>query len=324
MKIGIAQISSVLLNKEETIARVCTAVEEAAQGGAELVLFGEATIPAYPWWLERTNAAAFNDTLQKQLYARYVQEAVEIRLDDGGDLKPLCVLAKQRNVVIVVGTIERAVDRGGHSLYCSAVTIGNTGTIENVHRKLMPTHEERLAWAIGDGHGLRTKKVGEFTMGVLNCWENWMPLSRAALYAQGENLHIALWPGTQRNTEDITRFIATESRSFVVSVSNVMNRELLAKAHAMKPIPGYDVLIAHMDATGADWLADGGSCVSGPDGQWVVAPIVRQECIRLVEIDAARVLEERALLDPSGHYSRPDVTRLVVDRSRQNVAAFLG
>jgi len=90
--------------------------------------------------------------------------------------------------------MERAANRGGHSLYCSMVYIDGIGEIGSVHRKLMPTHEERLVWAIGDGHGLRTHKLGPFTLGGLNCWENWLPLARSALYAQGEDLHVAIWP----------------------------------------------------------------------------------------------------------------------------------
>ncbi len=130
------------------------------------------------------------------------------------------------------------------------VYIDARGKIGSVHRKLMPTHEERLVWAIGDGNGLRTHKLGPFTVGGLNCWENWLPLVRSALYAQGEDLHVAIWPGNMRNTEDITRFIARESRSFVVSVSGLMRREDICDS-----LPAADLLRDTAD----DIMADGGS-----------------------------------------------------------------
>ena len=195
------------------------------------------------------------------------------------------------------------------------VYIDAAGLVCSVHRKLMPTHEERLVWAIGDGNGLRTHKLGPFTVGGLNCWENWLPLPRAALYAQGEDLHVAIWPGSARNTEDITRFIARESRSYVVSVSGLMRREDIDES-----LPHADLLIESAD----DVMADGGSCVAGPDGEWVLEPVTGSESLSVVEIDHTRVLEERHSLDVVGHYSRPDVVSLRVNRKRQTTVEFDG
>ena len=125
-------------------------------------------------------------------------------------MRDLCYLAREKQIAIYLGMMEGAKDRGGHSLYCSAVYISNKGEIKNVHRKLVPTYEERLVWGYGDGHGLKCFQIENFTIGVLNCWENWMPLARTSLYAQGENVHFALWPGNLRNTELITyRIIST-------------------------------------------------------------------------------------------------------------------
>jgi len=193
------------------------------------------------------------------------------------------------------------------------VYIDAHGEIGSVHRKLMPTHEERLVWAIGDGHGLRTHKLGPFTVGGLNCWENWLPLARSALYAQGEDLHVAIWPGNSRNTEDITRFIAREGRSFVVSVSGIMRREDIGDE-----LPAADLLRETAD----EMMADGGSCIALPSGEWLLEPEVNVESLRVAEIDHQRVLEERHSLDVAGHYSRPDVTRLIVNRKRQTIAEF--
>ncbi len=232
---------------------------------------------------------------------------------EDGDLDDIRRVARERRIAVYLGIMERAADRGGHSLYCSMVYIDQRGTIGSVHRKLMPTHEERLVWAIGDGHGLRTHKLGPFTVGGLNCWENWLPLVRASLYAQGEDLHVAIWPGNVRNTEEITRFIARESRSFVVSVSGLMRKQDIAAS-----LPHAELLIERAD----EMMANGGSCVASPTGEWLLEPMVNEESLQVVELDHQRVLEERHSLDPVGHYSRPDVTHLVVNRKRQTTAEF--
>lgn len=140
-----------------------------------------------------------------------------------------------------------------------------------------------------------------------------MPLPRAALYGQGENLHVAVWPGNEHNTEDITRFIARESRSFVVSVSGMMHSDWIPGG-----LPHGDRICA--EANG--WLANGGSCVAGPDGEWVLEPQTEQEGLWVVELSLEQVARERQNFDPAGHYSRPDVTRLQVDRRRQKTVNF--
>lgn len=140
-----------------------------------------------------------------------------------------------------------------------------------------------------------------------------MPLARAALYAQGENLHVAVWPGNLRNTADITRFIAREGRSYVVSVSGLMHRDW---------IPATVPHAAAIRAAAPAWLANGGSCIAGPDGEWLVEPVTERETLQCADLDLERVYRERQNFDPAGHYSRPDVTHLDVDRRRQSTVTF--
>lgn len=260
--------------------------------------------------MERTDGARFESALQKSLFAHYVAEGVTI---ENGDLDSIIAAAREHQIAVYVGIMERATDRGGHSLYCSMVYISATGSVESVHRKLMPTHEERLVWAIGDGNGLRTHTLGPFTAGGLNCWENWLPLARASLYAQGEDLHVAIWPGSTSNTDEITRFIARESRSYVVSVGGLMR-----KTDIGDELPHAELLRVAADEV----MANGGSCVAAPNGEWLLEPQSGEESLYIVELDHQLVREERHSLDVAGHYSRPDVTRLVVNRKRQTTAEF--
>jgi nitrilase len=314
LTIGLVQISSVWLDRDATVAKVAHYLTAAADAGCDLAAFGEALIPGYPFWLELTDGARFNDPAQKQMHSLYLDQGVVL---ERGDLEALQLVCRTRSIATYVGIMERAPDRGGHSLYCSLVFIDHHGQIKSVHRKLQPTYEERLAWAAGDGHGLVVHPVGAFTVGGLNCYENWMPLARAALHGQGEDLHVAVWPGHVRNTTDVTRFMALESRSFVMSVSGILQPSDIASGTPLR-----DEIVAAIPASG--YFANGGSCVAGPDGTWLLEPVPHAEGLHVVVIDHARVREERQNFDLAGHYSRPDVTRLVVDRSRQAVVTFAG
>jgi nitrilase len=309
--VGLAQIAPVWLDRERTLAKILDHVHLAADRGCRLVAFGEALLPGYPFWLERTNGAVFNSPVQKDLHAHYMLNAVQI---EAGHLDPLREAASRREVAVILGCIERPAGRGGHSLYASLVYIDGAGTIRSVHRKLMPTYEERLTWSPGDGYGLRVHALGPFTVGGLNCWENWMPLARAALYGQGEDMHVAIWPGGAHNTRDITRFMALEGRSYVLSVSGLMRPE---------DFPADTPHLAEILAGRPEFLANGGSCIAGPDGQWVVEPVVGVEELIVAVLDHRQIRAERQNFDPAGHYARPDVLQLTVNRTRQSMLAWV-
>ncbi|MDA8962298.1 carbon-nitrogen hydrolase family protein [Congregibacter sp.] len=307
LNIAIAQIAPVWLNKLATIQKVEVAIEEAATQGADLVCFGETLLPGYPFWLDSTGGARFNDPKQKEIFAHYLREAVSV---ENGDLGSICKLAKEHQIAVYLGCAERAGDRGGHTIYCSLLYIDKKGVIQSIHRKLMPTYEERLVWGAGDGHGLQVHSLNNFVVGGLNCWENWMPLARSALYAQGENLHVAVWPGNTNNTIDLTRHIALENRMYVLSVSGLMRKDDIAA-----DIPQHSLIMQNA----AELMGDGGSCIAAPDGSWIVEPIVGREAVVTAAIDMGQVRRERQNFDPSGHYCRADVFELTVNRQRQTV-----
>jgi nitrilase len=303
--VALAQLTPIWLDRNATVDKSVTAITDAAAQGAQLIAFPEGFAPGYPFWVERTNGALFDSPVQKALFAHYLTQAVQI---EAGHLSPIQDAARLGNIAVMYGCIERPADRGGHSVYASLVYIDAAGAIRSVHRKLVPTYEERLVWSPGDGHGLQVHALGPFTIGGLNCWENWIPMARAALYGLGEDLHVAVWPGSDYNTCDITRFIARESRSYVMSVSSVMTCGDIPSG-----VPHRDLIIAG----GGDTLANGGSCVASPDGTWLAEPVIGVERVIVSTINHRRVREERQNFDPSGHYARPDVLQLSVDRRRQ-------
>ncbi|HTI65524.1 MAG TPA: carbon-nitrogen hydrolase family protein [Gemmatimonadaceae bacterium] len=292
---------------EEALSATRVHAERAADAGAGLIVFPETWIPHYPMWLdicERVNL--WDDAAVKRVYARYVTESVVV----GGPVtEQLGELARRLQATIVVGVSER-VDRGAGrgTLFNALLTFGTDGRLANHHRKLMPTHTERLVWGLGDGDGLTTVDASGARVGGLICWEHWMPLARQAMHEAGEDVHAAVWPQVKEMNHVASRHYAFEGRCFVLAAGSLMRAPVLPPELPIageRPAP--DGLVMH-----------GGSAIIGPDGQYVVPPVYDREEILIATLDLARTAEESMALDVSGHYSRPDCLRLVREsRGRQ-------
>ena len=310
MRVAAAQIAPVLLDRERTLAKILDYSQRAASDGARLVAFPEAVLPGYPIWLARTHGSAFNDPLQKQIHARYLDQGVEL---PGPVLDSLLEASRDLKLSMVVGVMERGRAAGRGTLYATALSIDPTGEWF-AHRKLVPTYEERLAWGPGDGYGLRVREVEGFRVGALNCWENWMPAARMALYSQGEEVHVSIWPGSPSNTRDISQFTAREGRVYVVAASGVLRAEDIPT-----DFPGREAILA----TAEDGiLQSGGSRIVAPDGTELGCLDRPEEGLVLADLDRELLDGERQNFDVAGHYYRRDVFRFEVDRRRPPAVVF--
>ena len=306
LRIASAQIAPVLFDTDATTERVVDAIAQAGAADVALVGFGECFVPGYPGWLSPGGGARFEEPEVKDAYGRYLSSGVTL---DGDHVTAMRAACREHGVTAVVGILE--LERSGGTGYCTALVLDERGEIAIAHRKLRPTYEERLVWGPGDGHGLRTFDVRGVRCSALNCWENWMPLARTALYAQGTQLHVAIWPGSDTLTRDITRFVAKEGRVFVLSAGGRMSKA---------EVPDDFALGQGLDA--AAWERNGGSAIAAPDGSWVVEPDTTTDGLVIGEVDISTVAAERQSFDATGHYSRPDVLRLSVDRRRQSSVDF--
>ena len=306
--VAVVQAPPVFLNLAASLSRAEQLVRDAARHGAGIVVFPEAWLPGYPVWLdESAGAALWNHPPAGALFRRLFENSPAF---DGPEVARLAELAEELGVDIVMGLHERR----GASLYNSVLRVA-LGAAPFIHRKIMPTYSERLIWAAADGSSLRAWDTPHGPMGTLICWEHWMPLARAAMHATGEAVHFALWPGLGEIHQINSRHYAFEGQCFVVAAGCVLTRaEVL---DGFESGPADPVARAMLEAIPEDRLIlkGSGSAVFGPDGMFVAGPAGDSLGTLHATLDLDRLAEGRLRLDTSGHYSRPDIFDLRVNRA---------
>jgi nitrilase len=307
--IAIVQTAPVFLDKVKTIELAVSKVEQAAAEGANLVIFSEAFIPGYPAWVWRLRPGA-DWGVSEQLHERLLNNAVNI---ESADLNPLYEAAAKYKVNIVCGIEERESQLGRATLYNTAITIGDDGILLNRHRKLMPTNPERMVWGFGDASGLKVVDSSAGRIGTLLCWENYMPLARYALYAQGVEIYIAPTYDSGDGWIGSLQHIAREGCCWVVGCGNLMRGSDI-------PDDLPDKSRLYPDAE--EWINPGDSVVIAPGGSIVAGPMHEQEGILYCEIDLSKVAISKRALDVTGHYSRPDIFQLTVNTQTQTPVVF--
>jgi nitrilase len=308
--IAAIQAAPVFLDRAATVEKACSLISEAGTAGAKLAVFPEAYIPAFPlwvWFIPPGDTHGLRD-----LYAELVANSVAIPSDT---TDRLCAAAKDAGVNVAIGVNECNADSSGTTLYDTIIYIGSDGRVLGKHRKLVPTTGERIVWGQGDGSTLTVVDLPIGKLGGLLCWENYMPLARYAMWAWGSQLFVAPtwdrgepWISTMRHT-------AKEGRVYLVSCCSAMR---------MTDIPDHYAFKQKYLAGAGEWLNPGLSLIADPDGKLLAGPAENEETILYAEVDPARTLGTRFQLDTAGHYARPDVFRLIVDRQPRPMIETLG
>ena len=300
-RVAIVQHPPVALNRPKTLARGVELLDEAAAGGAKLVSFPETWVPGYPEWVWRLKPGD-DYGLSGDIHKRLLENSVDLK---AGQLKPIQAAARRLKVTVSIGIHERDGEFSRGTLYNSVVLIGPDGEILNRHRKLMPTNPERMVWGAGDATGLRVTDTPSGRVGSLICWENYMPLARFAIFAQGCEIYIApTWDegGTWLST---MRHIALEGRCWVLGNGSSMRGKDIPT-----DFPDRKRLFPDLES----WFNPGDSVIVDPGGTVVAGPLHEKHGILYADCDPARAAAAKRTLDVAGHYGRPDIFRLEVNR----------
>jgi nitrilase len=306
VRVACVQAEPVVLDRERTLDKLAALTAEAKGEGAQLVVFPEAFVAAYPSSAWAKFLAGWADPRAKGAFAQLARESVEV---PGPAADRLGEVARENEVWLATGVNERDPERPG-TLYNTLLYHGPDGRLAIHHRKLVPTNHERLIWGQGDGGGLRAVETPLGRIGGLICWENYMPLARFALYESGVEIYVASTADDGDAWQATLVHIARESRAFVVSPCHFQRAGSYPEDFPLRD-----------ELDGIDVLGRGGSAILGPDGAYLAGPLYGEEGILYADLDPQRLDEERQRFDPAGHYHRPDVLELRVRPRRARTRA---
>jgi nitrilase len=308
-RVALIQHPPVFLDRAATLDRAVTAVDEAARGGAQLIVFPEAYYSGYPAWIWRLRPGG-DMALTEQLCALLRASAVDLGADD---LRPLREAAKRHSVTVVCGNNERDGGFSRSTIYNTVVIIGADGALLNRHRKVMPTNPERMVWGFGDASGLKAVDTPAGRVGALICWENYMPLARCAMYAQGVDIYVAPTYDSGERWIASMQHIAREGGCWVLgSCSAFQARDL------PDTMPGKAAMYPSPD----EWINGGDSVIVAPSGKIVAGPLHESRGTVVADIDLAAAGTARRTLDVVGHYARPDLFQLHVNTRPSQPVVF--
>ena len=308
-KVAVVQHPPVTLHRQATLERGVELIEKAATAGAKLVSFPETWVPGYPEWLWRLRPGGDYE-LTGDIHRALIENAVDLK---AGDLKPIQAAARRLKVTVSIGIHERDGEFSRGTMYNSVVLVGPDGSILNRHRKLMPTNPERMVWGMGDASGLRVVDTPMGRVGSLICWENYMPLPRFSLFAQGVEIYVApTWDegGTWIST---MRHIAAEGRCWVLGNGCAMRGKDIPK-----DFPRRAEIFPDLES----WYNPGDSVIVAPGGEIVAGPMHEAHGILYADCDPGVADAAKRTLDVAGHYGRPDVFRLEVKREALTPVEF--
>jgi predicted amidohydrolase len=297
LRVAAIQAAPALLDCPASLDRAERLIAAAAERGARLVAFGESWIAGYPAWLDLCpGAASWDDPGAKRAYARLHRNSIVV---PGPETTRLGGCARQHRVVLVIGVHERTTSGPGHgTLYNTQLIFGPDGALVSHHRKLVPTHAERLVWGPGEGGGLEAVQTPVGRVGTLICWEHWMPLARQAMHESAEQIHVAAWPTVRDMYQVASRHYAFEGRCFVLAVGQLI---------AARDLPPDLDLPEELKDKPDSLVVNGGTCIFGPDGALLAGPVFDREETLIVDLPLDRIAEESMALDVTGHYNRPDL-----------------
>ena len=303
-KVAVVQVGSKVMDKEKGVQKAVQYIEDAGKEYAKIIVFPEAFIPAYPRGMTFGTAVGSRSDEGRKDFYHYWNNAITI---PSVETEEIAKAAKRAQAYVVIGVIEKDSTSSQGTLYCTALFFGPDGQLLGKHRKLKPTGSERLIWGEGDGSTLPVFDTPYGRIGALICWENYMPLARAAMYDKGVQIYIAPTADARDTWFSTMQHVAVEGRCFVLSCNQYSTKDMYPKEITERK---------EFEALPYE-LTRGGSCIVDPLGNFLVEPVMGEEKVLYADIDLTKIAESQFDFDVVGHYSRPDVFQLVVNEQVQ-------